>query len=327
MKREHRAGLIAAAVIGLTGAGMGVAAASAPPVTAGQVVDALAPAASLGAATYVFADFGVAAEGRQVGAVLPATGLTGRGVTASVLRMTDRSSTMAGRVPSDDTDEANPLDLVLVAGAAPTLRGFTLQGSPQGHLYNGVRISRTRGARITEVRVAAIPGDYHISPGQTFGISDWQGDGNVYTDVEVDGAGVGASGIGITDSADVTVRRAQVHDNPFGAGIAVRQTTGVTLIDVRTARNRTGLSLERVGGDVVITRPVFHDIAAHDLFVSSDLAATARITIADPVLAIGARLRVKLPAKQLGTPNTQRRGDLTVTRNGVDVTGSVVQWV
>ena len=329
MKREYRAGLVAAAVIGLTGAGMGVAAASTPPAVAGQVVEAAAPALAagvLGAATYTFTDFGVAVDGRRAGVLLPPGGLTGQGTTATVLRMADRSSTGARLVPPDDPANTNPLDLVLVTGGAPTLSGFTVQGSPQGHLYNGLRLAGTRGARITGVKVAAVPGDFSAAPGETFGISDSRGHGNTYTDIEVDGAGVGASGLGISDSAAVTVQRAVLHDNPFSAGIAVWQTTGVTLTDVRTAHNRTGITLERVGGAVLITRPTFLGNAEQDLYIGSDLGS-ARITIADPVLAAGAPLRVRLPITEMGRPNRQLRSDIRVIRNGADVTAQVVQWL
>lgn len=335
MKREYKAGLVAAAVIGLAGAGMGVASASTPPAVAGQVVTAPAPAVPiapvlaagvLGAATYTFTDFGVAEDGRQAGVLLPAGGLTGRGVTATVLRMADRSSTRARLVPPGGPDGTNPLDLLLVTGATPTLSGFTLQGSPQGHLYNGLRLAGTHGARVTGVKVAAVPGDFLAGPGETFGISDRHGRGNTYTDIEVDGAGVGASGLGISDSDAVTVQRASLHDNPFSAGIAVWQTTGVTLTDVRTARNRTGMALERVGGTVLITRPTFLGNAEQDLYIGSDLGS-ARIIIADPVLAIGATLRVRMPYTEMGRPNRQLKSDLTVTRNGADVTARVVQWL
>ena len=327
MKREYRAGLVAAAVIGLTGAGVGVAAAAAPPaVTAAPVVSVFAAAASLGAATYTFADFGIAKDGRQAGALLAATGLTGRGSAVTVLRMTDRSSTRARMVPPDDPANTNPLDLLLVTGGAPALTGFTLQGSPQGHLYNGLRLAHTRGARVTDVKVAAIPGDFSVNPGETFGISDVRGHGTAYTDIEVDGAGVGASGLGIDSSDGVTVTRAHLHDHPFSAGVTVWQATGVTLTDVRTMRNRTGVNLERVAGTVLITRPTFLGNAEQDLYIGSDLGS-ARITIADPVLAEGAPLRVRLPITEMGKPNRQLRSDLTVTRNGADVTERVVQWL
>lgn len=289
------------------------------------------PGGPLGAATFTVDDFGVVKDGRTVGAVLPASGLTGAGAGATTVQMTPNTSTKAALVPPNDPAYTNPLDLLMVAGtagspAAPTLRGFTLRGTPQGHLYNGLRMSHTRGARVSDVRVVAVPGDYHINPGETFGINDWQGHGNTYTGVEVDGAGVGASGLGINSSSNVTVTSADLHHNPHSAGLAAWQTTTVTLVDVRSAHNRTGLNFERVAGAVVITRPTLVGNTEQDLYIGSDLGS-ATYTITDPVLAPGTKLRVRLPRNEMGSPNLQRRDDIRVLVNGADVTAAVVHWL
>jgi hypothetical protein len=285
----------------------------------------------LGDATYTVDNFGVAKDGRTVGAVLPASGLRGGGVAASVVQMTPGTSTKAALVPPDDPANTNPMDLLMVTGtagsmAAPTLSGFTLRGTSQGHIYNGLRMSYTRGARVTDVRVVAVPGNYHINPGETFGINDWQGHGNTYTGVEVDGAGVGASGLGVNSSDNVTVNGAHLHDNPYSAGLAAWQTTGVTLVDVRSVNNRTGLNFERVGGTVVITRPTLVGNREQDLFIGSD-HGSAVYTITDPVLAPGAKVRIRLPKMEMGKPNLQSRNDIRVIVGGVDVTAGIVQWL
>jgi hypothetical protein len=212
------------------------------------------------------------------------------------------------------------------AMAAPILRNFTLQGTEQGHLYNGLRLSYTRRAEVSNVRVVAVPGNYHINPGETFGINDWQGHDNVYTDVEVDGAGVGATAFGINSSTNVTVNGAYLHDNPFSAGVAAWKTTDVTLNDVRTIDNRTGLNFERVSGTVTINRPTITGNTEQDLFIGSDYGS-ARYVITDPTLAPGARLRIRLPAREMGSPNLQLRSDITVIVDGVDVSASIIQWL
>jgi len=285
----------------------------------------------LGDAIYTFSDFSISKDGRQVGAVLPAAGLSGQGATRSIVRMDAGSSTKASTVPADDPANVNPLDLLLVTGTAgtqvsPTLSGFTLQGTAQGHLYNGLRLSYTRGATISGVKVAAVPGNYHINPGETFGINDWQGHGNTYTDVEVDGAGVGASALGFNSSENVTVTRADLHDNPYSAGVAAWKTRNVTLTDVRTTGNRTGLNFERVTGTVVVTRPTIQGNTEQDLYIGTD-GDSATYTITDPVLTAGAKLRIRLPANEMGSPNQQKKSDIKVLVNGTDVTASLVQWL
>lgn len=304
--------------------------ASAPPSTTLPLSSVL-PSGVLGNATYTFNDFSVIKDGRTVGAVAPTSGLTGRGAVSSVVQMNPNTSTKASLVPSNNAAYTNPMDLLLVTGTAssmiaPTLSGFTLRGTPQGHIFNGLRMSYTRGAHITGVKVVAVPGNYHINPGETFGINDWQGHGNTYTDVEVDGAGVGASALGVNSSDNVTVNRANLHDNPYSAGIAAWQTTNVTLVDVRSVKNRTGLNFERVQGAVVVTRPTLLDNAEQDLFIGSDYGS-AKYTITDPVLASGAKLRIRLAKTEMGAPNLQSRNDIKVIVGGVDVTASIVQWL
>lgn len=285
----------------------------------------------LGNATYTFSDFTVFKEEHWVGAVLPRGGLTGQGEANSIVRMDPMTSTKAGEVPPRDSGEVNPMDMLMLSGtagsmASPTFSGFTLHGTPQGHVYNGLRTNYTRGARFSHVKVVAVPGDYYINPGETFGINDWQGHGNTYTDIEVDGAGVGASAIALNSSEDPVVTRAYLHDNPYSAGVAAWQTRNVTLTDVRTIGNRTGLNFERVSGSVVLTRPTILGNPEQDLFIGSDWGS-ATYTITDPVLAAGAKLRIRLPATELGSPNKQRREDIKVIVNGADVTATLVQWL
>jgi hypothetical protein len=179
---------------------------------------------------------------------------------------------------------------------------------------------------VSDVRVVAVPGNYHINPGETFGINDWQGHGNTYSNIEIDGAGVGASALGINSSDNVTVNGAYLHDNPFSAGVAAWKTTNVTLVGVRTSGNRTGLNFERVAGTVRIDRPTITGNTAQDLYIGSDYGS-ATYTITDPVLSPGAKLRILLPKNEMGSPNLQRKEDIHVLVGGADVTSSLVQWL
>jgi hypothetical protein len=285
------------------------------------LLDALQQGGPLGAATYSIADFRAGTDG----AFLPTAGLTGAGVDRTVIEMTPHSSSKGGRVPTA-AYATNQLSLLEVNGS-PHLSGFTLQGTDQGHLYNGLRIERATDARVTDVKVAAIPGATNYPPGETFGINDFRTTGSEYCGLEIDGAGIGAAGFGANDSTDLTIRNAVSHGNPHSHGFTFWQSRDITLVDVTSTHNRGGLNFERVSGAVSIVRPVLAAIAGgHDISVNSD-RASAEVTITDPVLPASGKLRILVSARYHGVPNHQKRSDIHVVIGGVDRTADVVQWV
>lgn len=257
-----------------------------------------------------------------LGVSLIGAGIHGDGTARTILEMTPHSSTK-GSHASRAKGSTNQLSLMR-AGGSPKLSDFTLLGTKQGHLYNGLRLSKTHDARLTNVRVKAIPGDDHVNPGETFGINDFRTSGTVYDGVEVDGAGVGATGIGTNMSNDVTIVDSYLHDNPHSAGAAFWETHGITLKHVISTDNKTGLNFERTSGSVLIDRPVFHGNKV-DLHIGSDRGST-RYTIIDPEYS-GSKLRIMLQPRYMGSHNDQKRSDIRVLVHGVDRTDQVVQWV
>lgn len=282
-----------------------------------QALSRLGGNAVLGSGTYTFRNFS-----GTLGAELP-NSFSGQGENNTVLEMTPHSSNRAGLVPTR-SGSTNPLIMLESQGGSPLLRNFTLQGTNQGHLYHGLRIKNAVNARIENVRVRAIPGNDKVNPGETFGIADFRSSGSTYSGVEVDGAGVGASGLGLNNSTNTTVRDSYFHDNPYSAGIAAWQSSNLTLTDVITKNNRTGLNFERVSGTVTIVRPTIQGNSAQDIYIGSD-QGSAKITIIDPVF--NGRLRIRIPANYWAGPERQRRSDVHVIINGVDRTSQVVQWL
>jgi hypothetical protein len=296
------------------------------PPKAGPLTTALGAAkggvARLGVGTYSVDAFG----GDGTGEMLPlgVRSLVGAGIGRTVLEMPARTSRSGDDVPTR-RGSTNQLSVLKVTGS-PVLAGFTLQGTDQGHLYNGLRVHRTTDARISDVRVAQIPGDDDLPPGETFAINDYRTAGSVYRRIEVDGRGVGASGFATNSSTDVTVEGGSFHDERVAHGATFWQTDTVRLVDVRAERNAgAGLNFERDTGLVTIVRPVLDGNAVADLRIASD-TGRARFRIVDPVLRHG-RLTVDLPAAYNGVPNRQQRGDVQVLVHGVDRTAEVVRWV
>jgi hypothetical protein len=275
----------------------------------------------LAGGTYSFANF----ARNSMGATVPTTGLTGAGSDQTVLEMTPHSSTKAGTIPTRDY-ATNQLSL-LEASGTPVLSGFTLQGTDQGHLYNGLRLEHATDARVTNVKVAAIPGNMNHPPGETFGINDYRTTGSVYCGLEIDGAGVGAAGFGANDSTNLTIRNAVSHGSPHSAGFTFWQSSDITLVDVTSTHNRGGLNFERDSGTISIVRPVLSALKnGHELSFNSDVAS-AKVTITDPVLPPDGKLRILVVPTYLGRPNQQQKSDIHVLIGGVDRTRDVVRWV
>lgn len=302
----------------------------------GQAIARLQPGQplSLGAGTFSVDNFGsnlgsplthVSDESLLMGMDLaPAvTGIAGAGVDKTVIQMTPRTSTHAGDIPTQ-VPETNQFSLLRVEGS-PQLHDFTLKGTDQGHLYNGLRVHEATNARVTNVKVTGIPGDNYMPPGETFGMEDYRGTNNVYENIEVDGQGVGASGFGANISKNTTIRNGYFHDNPHSCAATFWRCEDVTLLDCKAANNHAGFNFEQVSGTVNIVRPQVTNCRDADISIASD-QGSASYTITDPVLAPGQTLRIMVPEEYNGVPNQQKKSDIHVVVHGVDVTDQVVTW-
>lgn len=272
-------------------------------------VNGVTPAAqvSFQPGTFEFADFTGGAQDYGFLAWQTATagpkGLRGSGPDATIFQMRAGSSTRAGDVPPQSTfatGGTNPLYLMR-ADAGTVLSGFTLLGTNQGHLYNGLNLYQGTGATVSDVRVRGIPGDNSANPGETFGINLYRNSGTKLERVEVDGrnsAGtkVGASGVGVNFGADNTINDLYVHDLAHSHGVASYTTGNLTLNRVRVENSYRGLNFERCTGTILINQPTLRGQLEPDgrpaphIAIASD-TGSANYTITDPVFD-GPKLRV-----------------------------------
>ena len=282
-------------------------------------------AVAFGTGTNAFADFAVRAGGSQVGASEAGGGIVGAGVGRTVFQMTPHTSTRAASIPTA-FPATNQLSLLRVGGDHVVLSGFTLRGTAQGHLYNGLRVQGTRDLAASDLCVAGIPGDDNQPPGETFGINDYATRGSVYRRIEVDGRGVGAAGFAANRSTDLTIDGAYLHDDRYSAGATFYRTHDIVLTDVVSVRNgRIGLNFERVTGSVRIVRPRLAGNGTGDIRITTDSGA-ATYTIVDPVLPASGHLTVVFPPKYLDAPNVQPRSRIRVLIHGVDRTADVLRF-
>ena len=271
-------------------------------------------AVRIGTATVAFDDF-TAAGGTIDGGVLggQASGLIGAGPAKTVLEVAARTSTHAGDIPAAFPD-TNQLSVLRVGGTRTVLRDFTIQGTDQGHLYNGLRVDHARDLRASWIRVVAIPGDAAAPPGETFGVNDYRTTGSQWSHVTVEGDGVGASGFGVNDSTDIRICDTSSEHNASGMGFAFWQSSGITCVDCRAIGNgRAGFNFERVTGSNRLVRPVATG-NAYGVRISNDLGS-GRFTIVDPPLTDG-HFTVTLPWRYNGAPNRQRTKDITLIVDG-----------
>jgi hypothetical protein len=273
----------------------------------------------LPAGVFRFSDFG----GDLLG--LDLTGrLTGAGSERTTIEMTPKSSSKHSRVPTKHWT-TNQLSLVRIS-AASVLSGFTLRGTDQGHLYNGLRISRSTNPRITDVRVLSIPGDDDIPPGETFGINDYRTSGATYSKVEVDGSGISGATFGTNNSNDVTVSDSFFHDAGHSNGATFWQTKNVTVRNTTSVDNKdAAFNFERVSGKVLLDHVTMRGNDLSDLRINSD-RSSAVYRIVDPVLT-GKKLTIVMTPKYMGHANVQKKSDVHVIVNGVDRTDELVKWV
>ena len=274
----------------------------------------------LPAGVFSFSDFGA----DKLGADLKWQNLKGAGSAVTTITMVPHSSTKAGTVPTAPGSN-NFLALLRVAEASPVVSGFTLKATDQGHLYSGLNIDYNQNARISDVRVVGVPGNFDSPPGETFAINDHATNGSVYSHVETDGTNTGASGFASNSSSNLTINNSYFHDSRYAHGATFWHTQNVTLNDVTSTNNRDfGFNFERVTGTVTINRPVLHNNGIGDIRIGTN-DASARYNIYDPVYS-GSKLIIQLTPLYGTAPNKQLRSDVHVYVHGVDRTNDVVQW-
>ena len=265
----------------------------------------------------------------QMGVDFKTRSLTGAGSSQTRIEMKAKTSTKASGVPTADF-QTNQLYVLSFRTGTPMVKGFTLTGGDQGHLYNGLRIGETVNARVSDVRVTSVPGNNYFPPGETFGINDWKTDGSVYDNITVDGSGIGAAGFGINSSKNIAIKNSKFINNFHSMGVTFWDTSGtMDLTDVDVTNNRTGVNFENDRGVSNLTRVKFGNRQGGtpaDIVLAST-KGSVKLTVTDPILPAGQKLKILAPANYEGQANQQLRSDIKVIVNGIDKTAEIVQFM
>ena len=230
--------------------------------------------------TFTFSDFldgqtGTAAGASEYGVAVNGKGLLGSGPGQTILEMVTSTSTKSAAVPPNGNNQgglANPTNnLYLVKLSAPGAKfdGITLQGTSQGHLYNGLRFESVSNPVLSNSKIASVPGNSGANPGETFAVNFNRASGTAtISNVTIDGGSVGAAGIAANScTAVLNVDGLSTSNLKYSAGIALWQQTGVVnLRHFVSQNNARALGAERLGAIVNIYDPqwgapnIGHDI-------------------------------------------------------------------
>lgn len=278
-----------------------------------------------------FADFTSQSSGMYVRG-----NLTGDGVDRTTLRMKPRSSTKTA-----PTTGTNQLHLIRAGGglnqsvtlAGGDVGGFTLEGTDQGHLYNGLMVPWSTGVRVHDLHIKGIPGNSSAPPGETFSLNLWHANESRVERVKVDaknaaGQSVGASLIGLNDCYGSTLTDVEATGTTTGFGIAIWQCSDVKIRGGNFRNNRRAINTENMrGGTFEYDRcDMSGQTAGGPHIVFATAIASSKLIVRDPILAPGEwPLRIGVPT--LGSnydagrgPHVQRVEDVKVFIGGVDVT-------
>ena len=296
-----------------------------------SVVDNLGSKSSLvlSSGNYTLSNFSDSLGGTYDGVLIPTSlqSFTGAGIDKSVIKMNTNSSTQSSKVPTA-SGTTNQLFLIYFRTGTTSIGNFTLAGSTQGHLYNGMMLNTISSPKITNVKVTSVPGSSNSPPGETFGIDDFKTTNAVYDNVEVNGSSVGASGLGVNNSSNVTINNSYFHGNSHAMGVTFWKTAGASLTNVRSMSNSTAFNFEMDTGTFTLKSPTFGSSSSgHDINIGSD-SASIKLTIHDPTISNGqSKIRINLPSKYHGATNSQKKSDIHVYVGSSDKTSSLVQWL
>lgn len=190
-------------------------------------------------------------------------GIIGEG-RDTILRIKPNSSTFASTVPAQGTGQTNQLYVLRMNDGLvrQILSDFWLQGTPQGHLFNGIMVGTSKpGTIVEDLLITGIDGNAGSPPGETFGLNWWRGSDSITRNVEVDGfqwsgdtyaarvkgAQVGSSPIGYNSHDRARLWNAFTHDSPFGMP-TFWQSSNAETWNLQSVRNAIGINHEESFG-------------------------------------------------------------------------------
>ena len=291
---------------------------------------------SLQPKTYTFSDFGdgtqtIARQNSAYGAKLAVKGLLGAGSKYTTIEMAANTSKKSGDVPPDGCTggvgcPTNALSLIQMDAANSKVDGVTIQGTSQGHLYNGLRFESVANLTLSNSVISDIPGDSSSNPGETFAVNLNHASGTAtISKVTINGGGVSAAGLAANScSATLNINDFYASNLKYSAGIALWQQTGtVNIHNYSSQNNPRALGAERLGTTVNLYDPDWSTPAiGHDITYTPYSGYAGRINFYYSSAS-------KVPSRKIVilTNTTSVKSTVHIYINGVEKTASnYVTW-
>ena len=183
----------------------------------------------------------------------------------TTIRMTANTS---DKVPPTSTGSTNPYYLIhFWKQDRAVVKNLILEGTEQGHPYNGLRFSTCKSPTVDNVFFKGVnPGYANFPPGETFGVNMYVSDNAAIFRSEFDGRQNGvrvcASAFGWNTASNAYVRDVYEHDGRAGMG-TFWETTNIHTVGLKHYRpafstnpeNGQGINMEKVGGTIRHIRP------------------------------------------------------------------------
>jgi hypothetical protein len=257
------------------------------------------------------------------------------------------TSKMAAQVAAVASGVANPYWLLWVAGAtaatavkSPTYKGFALQGTDQGHPYQGMRVGYSTGATLTDIAIRGIVGGTKsptTPPDEVHHLYPFHADGLHSINCLLDGRDasgkvVGATLLGHWDVNSVTHDGLRsLYSNGFGAAHSGGTYGHIVYNKPELGWCAKGFNFEKMDANAQGCVIDIYDANVHDLGVpfwaqisTANLKASCVVNFhfdTIPVPAGGVTVKLYGPDAN-GKTNGQKLADVHVLKNGADVTAT-----
>ncbi len=244
-------------------------------------------------------------------------GVYGSGKGQTIFQVRPNTSTAAGRVPADTPTpqgKTNPLYVMRFQNNAPAAQGFTVQGTTQGHNYNGIQLYDLSNWTMRDVAVLGVPGSAGFEPGETFPIAVYRGTNITLDGITIDGQGKTATGIGVNFTGGFTLKNSTLGNTKYGSGISCYHSTGdmnFTNVDFRN-NGFYGSNWEDHKGTATYTNCTFGNNPNGDIGIFS--TQSVKIRIQDPIVGRTGKVYIR-SARTLPdgtTPSAQLNSDINV---------------
>lgn len=275
-------------------------------------------------------DFSVGPSGGLYG-FYAQQGIIGDGPDSTTYQITPNSSTKNPPHPG-----VNPLYVMCVGSLSSTpatgvvAGNFTIQGTPQGHLFGGLRVAGSDGAYIHDVTVKGVPGDAAgpAAGNETMALNMYDAN-NIHLKnitllgLDPDGNAVMSTGLGFNFQTGILVENLVVHNAVHGMGVTWWECTSAEMRGADMRNNRKPVNLERCyDGQIDIydmdVRGYTNSVPAT---VNSDQGST-RLTFYDPIWdTTTGPFKIGIAPNGYSGNQHQQVSDVHVVISGVDVTG------